>query len=154
MELIEIIKSTLSIFSAVSFVFIVVSYTIFKIKDRTRIKPYLRVNIQSPINNMIIEERIQEELQHANENWVKNNELISRAQKPQEAVVNQPARIPLQNRFKIINENKPLDKVTKPEPEVVKEKPQKIKVSKEKKNIYDLYSQTDEKMHKLKLAVN
>ena len=59
----------------------------------------------------------------------------------------------MSNRFKIINERKPLEKVVKPEPEIVKERPkQKIKLNKEKNNIYDLYSQTNEKMHKLKLA--
>jgi len=56
MELMEIIKSSLSIFSVVSFVFILTSYTIFKIKDRTRIKPYLRVNMQKNYRDLIVEE--------------------------------------------------------------------------------------------------
>ena len=54
MELIEIIKSSLSIFSTTAFVFVTVSYTIFKIKDRSRIKPYLRTKAQEPNNGKSI----------------------------------------------------------------------------------------------------
>jgi hypothetical protein len=160
MELIEIIKSSLSIFSAVFFVFIIASYTIFKIKDRTRIKPYLRVNIQNPSNNLIIEERIQEGIQLKGKSRINNNadkpvspSSIPLKPKQVKLSADQPARLSLQNRFKIINENRPIEYVFNPE--FAQERPNsKIKMKQGEMNIYDHYSQTDEKMHKMKLAVN
>lgn len=41
----EIIKSSVSLFSIFAVVLVLLSYAIFKIKDRTRIKPYMRVNL-------------------------------------------------------------------------------------------------------------
>ena len=146
MELMEIIKSSLSIFSAVSFVFIITSYTIYKIKDRTRIKPYLRVNMQSPYNDFIIEEIEQEK--------------TSPVQKMEEIPVPSPIEEEIKfkpqvhERFKIVNVKNTVEQVYVPEPKVEIEKPvRKIKLNSAKLNIYELYSETNEKMHKLKLAV-
>lgn len=41
MELIDIIVQSLKLFALVSFIVLVISYTVFKIKDRNRIKPYM-----------------------------------------------------------------------------------------------------------------
>jgi hypothetical protein len=57
-------------------------------------------------------------------------------------------------RFKIVNQKNTVKQKVTPKPEPVIEKPgKKIRLNKEKKNIYDFYSDTDEIMHKLKLAV-
>jgi hypothetical protein len=42
MELIEIIRNSLIIFTIISSIFLGLSYTVYKLKDRKRIKPYER----------------------------------------------------------------------------------------------------------------
>ena len=159
MELMEIIKSSLSIFSTISFVFILTSYTIFKIKDRSRIKPYLRVNMQSNNNDFILEEIVQEVKTSTLE---KNDDKLSAAQLNQSSVeedikLKQAVdlkTLKVHERFKIINPKKPVEQVYIPEPKPEIEKPNKrIRLNSDKKNIYEFYSDTNEKMHKLKLAV-
>ncbi len=142
MELMEIIKSSLSIFSVVSFVFILTAYTIFKIKDRSRIKPYLRVNMQSAYNDIIIEEIVNDDKKNLPE---KKDDI----QIQQNSNLNKPQ---VYGRFEIVNPIKVEQKsITEAEPEI--EKPiRKIKLSNPKLNIYEFYSETNEKMHKLKLA--
>jgi hypothetical protein len=100
MELIEIIKSSLSIFSMTAFIFIIISYTIYKIKDRSRIKPYLGVNVNTTLGRIIAEKR-----------GVEFN--VNMEGKPEE--VNQFDRflldkLPVQNRFTIINGNVSVNK--------------------------------------------
>jgi hypothetical protein len=54
MELIDIIKTTISIFSAIVFVSIAISYAIYKIKNRSRIKPYVRLDADKSIYGIIL----------------------------------------------------------------------------------------------------
>ena len=75
MELIEIIKTSISLFSIFSFTLIISSYSVYKYKDRYRIKPYNRVNINdsslSLIESPLPDESIATELNSA------DNEEIS-----------------------------------------------------------------------------
>src|ERR1035437_898394 len=139
MELIEIIKSSLSIFSTTAFVFIIISYTVYKIKDRSRIKPYLRFNVQKPIGGIIkdeiginidIEEKPSEEMQF------------------DRVVLN---KLPIQDKFTIVNGEVIADILKKLENK--KENSiQRLKSSDDNNNIYDLFSYRDEKIHNLKLV--
>ena len=88
MELIEIIKSTLSIFSTTVLVFMIIAYTIYKIKDSSRVKPYLNFNVQNPINMTINEEA-----------GIK----ITMEERPMETVLLN--KLPIQDKFTIINGN-------------------------------------------------
>jgi len=145
MELMEIIKSSLSIFATVSFVFILTAYTIFKIKDRTRIKPYLRVNMQNTYKDIILEEVVHQErmVQPVKNELIKINPVMA---------IKLP---PVHERFKIVNTPKTVQKIYGPEPTLeIERQARKIKLNNAKLNIYSLYSETNEKMHKLKLAVN
>jgi hypothetical protein len=140
MELFEIIKSTLSIFSFTAILFITISYTIFKIRDRSRVKPYLKVNAQEPLRvimndqksvNMNMEYNFEEEEQFDNVVLVK---------------------LPVQNKFTIINGNVTVGKLNKAGYKKENSK-QTLNSSKESNNnIYDLISNRDEKVHNLKLV--
>jgi len=139
MELIEIIKSSLSIFSTTAFVFSIISYTVYKIKDRSRIKPYLRFNVQKPIGGIVkdeiginidIEEKSSEEMQF------------------DRVVLN---KLPIQDKFTIVNGEVIADILKKLENK--KENSiQRLKSSDDNNNIYDLFSYRDEKIHNLKLV--
>ena len=139
MELIEIIKSSLSIFSTTAFVFTIISYTVYKIKDRSRIKPYLRFTVQKPIGGIIkdeiginidIEEKPSEEMQF------------------DRVVLN---KLPIQDKFTIVNGEVIADILKKLENK--KENSiQRLKSSDDNNNIYDLFSYRDEKIHNLKLV--
>jgi|CZKP01.1.fsa_nt_gi hypothetical protein len=103
MELIEIIKSSLSIFSTTALVFTIISFTIYKIKDRSRIKPYLRVNIQKPLGGKLndklgIKLNINMDEKSAKENQFNSFVLV---------------KLPIQNKFTIINGNVIVDKLNK-----------------------------------------
>lgn len=91
MELMEIIKSSISLLMILAFILIFLSYVVFKIKDRSRIKPYLRVNMQEnaagniasvpPAVEQIKKEQIfkeaklkQEQFQH--EHILRNEQLL------------------------------------------------------------------------------
>ena len=140
MELIEIIKSSLSIFSFTAILFLTISYMIFKIRDRSRVKPYLKVNAQESSRvimndqtgvNMNMEYNFEEEEQFDNVVLVK---------------------LPVQNKFTIINGNVTVGKLNKPGYKKENSK-QRLNSSKESKNnIYDLISNRDEKVHNLKLV--
>jgi hypothetical protein len=170
MELMEIIKSSLSIFSGISFVFILASYTIFKIKDRSRIKPYLRVNAQSANNNVIIQEPVKAEklnvekrnnapLQMEANKIVVPQPAAPIQQRPLNADINfRPAkefRLPQANeRFRIVKPDTQVQENWWSTPEPILELSNKrIRLNNENRNIYEFYSDTNEKMHKLKLAV-
>jgi len=141
MELIEIIKSSLSIFSTTAFVFITVSYTIFKIKDHSRVKPYLRVDIQNPLSSKLNDKRgvvnnVNMKKKTAEENQFNNMVLV---------------KLPVQNRFKIINGDVTVAKLTKPGNR--KENSiHRLKPNDDEKNIYDFFVIPDEKIHKLNLV--
>jgi hypothetical protein len=100
MELIEIIKSSLSIFTTTTVVFLIISYTIFKIKDRSRIKPYLSLSkynshVIMPTDRKAVNLSFKKEEKSAEEN--KFNRIVM-------------VKLPIQNKFTIINGNVILDK--------------------------------------------
>jgi hypothetical protein len=96
MELTEIIKSTLSIFSVIAFVYIILSYTIYKIKDRTRIKPNPGVNIRNSIQKNITENKDVELKTNKEEMLLKDNVTGGLVL----------VKLPNQSRFNIINGKK------------------------------------------------
>lgn len=50
MELIDIIIFSLKLFSLASIIVVAISYFVFKVKDRKRVKPYMRQEIPAPIS--------------------------------------------------------------------------------------------------------
>jgi len=88
MELIEIIKSSLSIFSTTVLVFLIMAYIIYKIKDSSRAKPYLKFNVQNPINATVNEEV---------------GIIIAIEERPMETILLN--KLPIQDKFTIINGN-------------------------------------------------
>ena len=159
MELMQIIKSSLSIFSAISLVFILTSYAIYKIKDRKRIKPYQRVNMQSNKNDLIIDEIVNDSKISPAVKVELKQFAVQLNQIPVENVLHPRPAMELRKpqaheRFKIVNSQIPAEYRNSYEPVLEIEKPKnKIRLNNEKKNIYDYYSETNEEMHKLKLAV-
>jgi hypothetical protein len=103
MELIEIIKSSLSIFSTTAFVFITISYTIYKIKDRTRIKPYLGVNVKNTLSRIITE----------NNGGEFNGSIEGKSEEEKQFDRILLFKLPVQNKFTIINGNVTVDKFNK-----------------------------------------
>lgn len=95
MELMEIIKSSVSLFTIFLFSLVILSYVIFKIKDRSRIKPYMRVNLQenSTDNDVTITSKsksVSEEkrhLDHLRQIQIKKDEQVA-INTPQESVKN------------------------------------------------------------------
>jgi hypothetical protein len=138
MELIEIIKSSLSIFSTTTFVFVTISYTIYKIKVRSRIKPYLRTDVQEPLNGIAHDQicarvNINMEEKSAEEGQMKKIVFV---------------KLPIQNKFTIINENLTADKLSKP---AQRKENSTLLPNDSKKNIYDIFISPNEKIHKLKV---
>ncbi len=78
MELIDIIIFTLKLFALTATIVVLLSYFIFKVKDRTRVKPYMR---PTKIEPAPIEIKVKDE-----------NEIPN----------------PVNNRFRILNNNEPL----------------------------------------------
>ena len=97
MELIDIIKTTISIFSAIVFVSIAISYAIYKIKNRSRIKPYVRLNSDKSIYGIILNS--------------KELELTTNIEKAN-AIGNQSklANYSMQHKFSLVNVNYKLSK--------------------------------------------
>lgn len=83
MELNEIIKSSLSIFSIATSIILIVSYIIFKLRDRARKKTLFSVNVQVNKSEDQLEER-------------QGNVLI---------------KLPIQSRFNITNEDRTSDEL-------------------------------------------
>ena len=141
MELFEIIKSSISIFSATAFVFMSFSYTIFKIRERSRVKPYSTMALA--------------DLQKGIINDDKNFEPIGNTEnKPIQ--VSQPngiieIKLPIQNRFRIINRDMNERKLFKPE-HIKENIKYGSKPNIEEKNIFNFYGTKEETMHKMKLA--
>jgi hypothetical protein len=96
MELSEIIKSTLSIFSAISVVLITISFAIYKIKDRSRVKPYLKADLLKTLHGTIIYRR-KPDSKYAN----KRTDIKDKFDK-KKTVTNDL----MKNRFNIVNGNK------------------------------------------------
>ena len=141
MALIEIIKSSLSIFSTTAFIFIAVSYTIYKIKDRSRMKPYSKVNRQNPFSGIINDEKGDENNINMKENLTEENRFDRIGL----------VKLPIQNRFKIINGEVTVEKLFKPG--YKKEYPiHKLNTNDGKKNIYGFYEWPNEEINKLKLV--
>ena len=139
MELIEIIKSSLSIFSTTAFVFIIISYTVYKIKDRSRIKPYLRFNVQKPIGGIIKDEI------YIN---IDMKEKPSEEMQVDRFVLN---KLPIQDKFTIINGEIIADILKKLENK--KENSiNRLNTYDDKKNIFGFYTIPENKMDKLKLV--
>ena len=90
MELVEIIKSSFSIFLAVIIFFSSISYTIFKIKNRSRTKLNLDVHLQNNLNGLI------------NSNNGIGNKRNNEDKYFDEIVL---TKHPVQNRFTIMNED-------------------------------------------------
>jgi len=141
MALIEIIKSSLSIFSTTAFIFIAVSYTIYKIKDRSRMKPYSKVNRQNPLSSIIDDEKGDENDINMKKNFAEENRFDRIGL----------VKLPIQNRFTIINGEVTVEKLFKPG--YKKEYPiHKLNKNDGKKNIYGFYEMPNEETNKLKLV--
>jgi hypothetical protein len=141
MELIEIIEFSLSIFLIIAIVFITISYTVFKIKDRSRIKPHLRVNVPKPFVG-ILNDKIDVKV---NKNMGKKS--IEENQFNKIVLV----KLPIQNKFTIINENVAIDNLIKLD--FRKENPRyRLNANGEKDNNYDFYASPDAKTPKLKFV--
>jgi hypothetical protein len=106
MELTEIIKSTLSIFSVIAFVFIILSYSIYKIKDRSRIKPYLGNNVRNSIQEEMSGKKNVDLKANIEESFTKENQTSGLVL----------VKLPNQSRFNIINVNKSTVKLNTMEP--------------------------------------
>lgn len=137
MELIPIIKASLGIFTVLTSITLVVSYVVYKIKDRNRTKPYDDI---AP--------------------YVEKEEVAVKPVKV--AMVAQEK--PVNKKFKIVNQNEPvpanflsdygLQKIAIPveQREDVFIKPARRHSENEVFNIYNLYSNSDARpMHKLKM---
>ncbi len=136
MELLQIIIFSLKLFALTSAIIVLISYFVFKIKDRNREKPFMK---SSP------------------DNAHKTGEIIIETK---EEEIEQSKTLPYGKRFKILNENalripdKKPGTVNSLMPQIIREKispPQKA-MSNNGFNIYDYYSNSSfEPMHKIKL---
>lgn len=163
MELMEIIKSSVSIFTMMMFGLVILSYVIYKFKDQTRPKPYERVlEIQKTeamampkeymmINQMSNDKILQEK--YKQEQLFRQEHLRVEQQRQEQMKINQMnwdiqnrnyknqdmqrrSQLP-ENKFRVVNP------IIRTEPAYMS------------KNIFELYSQNEkEQMHKLKLAAN
>lgn len=134
MELIPIIKASLGIFTVITSITFMISYTVYKVKSRNRIKPYLKDfdEADSVIKLEVLETKVNE------------NEIDEK-----------------NKRFKIINENGQKISVEENDDELVRiSKPAEISnhqvvvkrhSNNEVFNIYSFYSTNDIRpLHKLK----
>lgn len=138
MELIPIIKASLGIFTVLTSITLVISYVVYKIKDRNRVKPYDDI-----------------------EPYVEKDVAVVKPAR----VARQAQEKPVNNKFKIVNQHEPvpanfhsdygLHKIVKPveQREDVFKKPTRKHSENEVFNIYNLYSNSDARpMHKLKMG--
>lgn len=140
MELIDIIVHSLKLFALTSFIVLIISYTIFKIKDRNRIKPYMVATSPSTPAPIIFEEEQSDIKEVVHEKKVKI-----------EAV--DPALERRRERFKIINRKTEMREKTIIDEPVIKVKAAKKEAAAADQDIYNLYSENSiTPMHKLKLA--
>lgn len=135
MELMEVIKSSVSIFSVFTVALVILSYIIFKVKDKTRVKPYERLAGQDALlqeqNRLEKIRREQMNMERARQAGLRqeNQILMQPVQRREAAPI-------IENRYKIINtpniNNGPINQPV---------------------NIFDLYSRNiNEPMHKMKLS--
>jgi hypothetical protein len=95
MELSQIIKLTLSIFTAGMSIFLVISFTFFKIRKHATIKINSDVGSRRGVNTFI-------ETNMSVKNNI-HNDINKTEQRPSDNIV--IVRHPVQNRFKILNED-------------------------------------------------
>lgn len=118
MELIEIIKSSLSIFTTTVLVFMAIAYTVYKIKDSSRTKPYLIFNVQKPLIGAMNTETVKTiEGIH-----LEKNDIITDLNK-----------LPIQERFTIINGNVLVNKT-------IKQEYKKERLKSENEKNFDIYT--------------
>ena len=146
MELMEIITSSVSLFMAISFILIVLSYIIFKIKDYSRIKAHARVNIR---NSTVLSHdltSIQRPEYLSTRNSQNHQQITGR-----EITFQNTNRSPCRDKqikrdfskFKVLNETSTARSGAA------------MNLKMRTDNIFELYSQNEqERMHKLKLAVS
>jgi hypothetical protein len=139
MELAEVIKSSLSIFSTTAIVFVTISYTIFKIKGLWRIKPYLSISVQKPSKEVTDE-------QAGDKVNIKMEEKPAEEKQLNKLVL---VKLPIQNKFTIVRGEVIVDKLKKPEQE---KEDSTLLPNDSKKNIYDIFASPNEKMHRLKVG--
>lgn len=131
MELLQIIIFTLKLFALASAIIVLISYFIFKLKDRTRIKPYMKPTIAESANLSLQPVVAVEE----------KNEIKSKRFK----ILNEEASF-LANRQIVIEKNNTINYIQK------NSLANPSKNLKDNFNIYDYYSNSNfEPMHKIKL---
>ncbi len=140
MELIDIIIYVLKLFALSSFILLTLSYMIFKIKDRSRIKPYMVLSTNNSVNAS-----------------TRHYKIIPHEEKPEADKNNPPVKkLRSTRRYKVINEQTTYrieseskeDKTPIPEPAPVRQQ----RSTPRKMDVYSFYSTSKfESMHKLKL---
>lgn len=151
MELMDIIKSSVSLFSGIMLGLVILSYIFYKFKEQGRAKPYERLlEDQKAADEKRIEELLIQKKMYQ-ENLYRQEQLMIEQQRQQQLKYNSEMRrknIPVnqnafqrevmaENRFRVVNT------------------PGMSPSSYTAPRIYELYSQNEkEQMHKLKLAAN
>ncbi len=131
MELLQIIIFTLKLFALTSAIVVLISYFIFKLKDRVRIKPYMKPTVVEAASlaiqsGLTIEKKYEKKPKHFKILNEENSFLKERQ-----------IRLEKSNPIKFIQEEYNFNKKN---------------ISKENFNIYDYYSNSNfEPMHKIKL---
>ncbi|MHB1686558.1 MAG: hypothetical protein ACYCVH_04185 [Ignavibacteriaceae bacterium] len=96
MELLQIIIFSLKLFTLVSIIVVAISYAIYKVKNSSRVKPYMRPTVVSENKIQIeVDEKISEEIKQANKRFVIMNEAQMQ-QRENGAVYYVPAANPQQ----------------------------------------------------------
>ena len=142
MELIPIIKASLGIFTFLTSVTFIVSFAVYKIKNRNRAKPYERKPVIFDSNLVEVQDRPEETM---------NKNLFSKKFK----ILNENASSNQTNKIFLIDSEHDSDKIKASSTEPTNSSPeQKIpkKSSNEVFNIYRLYSNNNSSpMHKIKV---
>jgi hypothetical protein len=97
MELIDIIKSTISIFSAIVFGSIGISYAIYKIKNHSRTKPQTKPDTDNSLYGKILNSKDLE----LNANMEKANSKVNKSK---------IGNYSMQHKFNLVNANNKLSK--------------------------------------------
>ncbi len=127
MELLQIIIFTLKLFALTSAIIVLISYFIFKLKDRNRIKPYMKQTNIDLSTNLAVEPLISNE----DKNKIKSNRF---------KILNEEAAIFI-NQKKDINNSNSINYINK-----------NLIPATNNFNIYDYYANSNfEPMHKIKL---
>ena len=172
MELLQIISFSVKIFALITAIIVLLSYLIYKLKDRKRNKPYSKIAAQHPGIDLSGPELQFNQEQYSNlqqvnapaENLPYENQQYENVQYQNVQYEKQPIAVYQNNqprsfgqRFKILNEdnnntNQKTHLIEKLQAATVA--PQKFNTSRQTQvfNIYDYYSKNNyEPMHKIKL---